>query len=377
MVIYLSYNDQPSGVYSSQVVDVVRFLSKTGTPARLVAFVSLRGYHKSRQKIKSELKNAIVLPMFPGVKNWKWNQIALVLLLWFMRPRTIMARGIFATVLARRSRMWTRYFRLVFDARGAYHAEFSEYRMIDDDAFIDKVKRLEQKAIRKSDGILAISNALIAYWKETYGFDTPEKVQVIPCTLAQSHEKPLMNDSDRTALRKQHGIDPNHTLLVYSGSAAGWQSFETLFDQLARLLQEQPHIRVLLMSPIESLAGTALEPFTDRVLLKWVAPDAVSDYLAMADYGILLRESAVTNRVASPTKFGEYLAAGLHVLISPEIGDYSQFTLQHQCGAVLSGDEFPELNPLNPQQRDEAHQLAMKHFVKAKHLPAYSLLLGH
>lgn len=377
MVIYLSFNDQPSGVYASQVVDVVRFLSKTGTPARLVAFVSLRGFGKSKQKIKSQLSNAIVLPMFPGVKNWKWNQLTLVLLLWFMRPRTIMARGIFAAVLARRSRMWTRYFRLVFDARGAYHAEFSEYRIIDNDGFIAGVKKLEQKAIRKSDGILAVSNALIDYWKETYDFDTPEKVEVIPCTLAQSHEKPLMKDSERTALRKQHGIDPNHTLLVYSGSAAGWQSFETLFEQLVRLLGEQAHIRLLLMTPLESLDGTALAPFADRVLLKWVSPEAVSDILPMADYGILLREKAVTNQVASPTKFGEYLAAGLHILISPEIGDYSQFTLDHQCGEVLSGEAFPELKPLSLQEREKAHQLALKHFVKMRYLPAYSLLLGH
>ena len=38
---------------------------------------------------------------------------------------------------------------------------------------------------------------------------------------------------------------------------------------------------------------------------KSVSSEDVSSYLAISDYGILLRKKAITNKVASPSKFAE------------------------------------------------------------------------
>lgn len=376
MVVYLTFNDAPSGVYRSQVIDVVNFLNQEGQRAKLVSVISLRGFSKNRRKIRSQCPGAIVLPMFPGVKNWKWNVFTLVFLFLFTRPKTVMSRGIFATWLARRMRNWLRYYRVVFDARGAYHAEFKEYRLIDDDRFVERTKKLEQKALRKSDAFLAVSNALVDYWKTSYSFDADNNVQVIPCTLAQNNEQPLMPGEKREKLRNELGIRDHEPLLVYAGSNAGWQSFESLFIWLARLMEAQPDLKLLLMTPLESLSDTVLAPFRDRVILKWVAPNEVMQYLSLADYGLLLRQETTTNRVASPTKFAEYLAAGLRVLISPELGDFSEFTLQNECGQVITADELPTLTPVSEDERAHAHRLALNHFTKSAHREKYSLLLS-
>ena len=41
MILYVTYNDQPSGVYWSQVTDVVAYMNNCGGPrVRLLAFVS-------------------------------------------------------------------------------------------------------------------------------------------------------------------------------------------------------------------------------------------------------------------------------------------------------------------------------------------------
>ena len=56
-MIYLTYNDLPSGIYYSQVTDVVNYLNsiQTKEKVRLVAFISIRGFFTNRKKIKDKL----------------------------------------------------------------------------------------------------------------------------------------------------------------------------------------------------------------------------------------------------------------------------------------------------------------------------------
>jgi len=77
--------------------------------------------------------------------------------------------------------------------------------------------------------------------------------------------------------------------------------------------------------------------------------------MSIADYGFLLRERSLANAVAAPTKFAEYLAAGLKVLISPGVGDYSDLVEKHALGHVI--DENRTDLPLAPTSLEERERL--------------------
>jgi glycosyltransferase involved in cell wall biosynthesis len=62
----------------------------------------------------------------------------------------------------------------------------------------------------------------------------------------------------------------------------------------------------------------------------------------MADFGMLFRKDEIVNRVASPTKFSEYALCGLPVLISDNIGDFSNFIKETGFGYVISNNEHIE-----------------------------------
>src|SRR6188472_2638327 len=97
MKMYLTFNDAFSGVYSSQVIDVVNYLNKeVESGVRLVAFISLRNFSTQRKQIKTEIPTALVLPMFPTLCLWKFNSITLWILLLFWRPSVIVCRSILA-----------------------------------------------------------------------------------------------------------------------------------------------------------------------------------------------------------------------------------------------------------------------------------------
>jgi hypothetical protein len=100
-MVFLTFYDLPGGVYSSQVIDVCRFYEDNfAIKVKLIAFISIRRYFNNRRKIKEGWRNSIVLPSFPGINNWKVNRHLLRFIMLFHSPDNVIARGVFATLLA-------------------------------------------------------------------------------------------------------------------------------------------------------------------------------------------------------------------------------------------------------------------------------------
>lgn len=126
-MIYLTYAEPPSGVYSSQVIDVIKYLNSVGGSVRLVAFISLHDFKKTREKIKSEMPDAIVMPMLPKADYWQLNIVTLFFICVFTGEYSIIARNVIATNMALilRKIKWLK--KVCFDGRGAIAAEWKEY----------------------------------------------------------------------------------------------------------------------------------------------------------------------------------------------------------------------------------------------------------
>jgi len=370
VIIYLTYNDQPSGVYWSQVTDVVAHLN-TLSPERvkLVALVSGRGFLGTRRKIKARSPSAWVIPMVPTMARWRKNVRLLVGVCLLLRPKAIIARGVMATWMALRLRDRKLVRRVCFDGRGAYAAEWEEYRIIDDDALIAQFRPLENEAVNASDFRIAVSNALVAHWRERYGYTGEEHV-VIPCTLG--------SDFTGIAARRLPPADAStdRVKLVYSGSAAGWQSFELLERLLVPLLKQDPRIDVLFLTRPDARVEALARAFPGRVSSSWITPAEVGAVLGAYDHGILLRGNSVTNRVSSPTKFAEYLAAGLPVIISGHIGDLTAITVRDGLGTVVREDgALPQLEHTGTVRKTQLADYAQRHFTKEAHNAEYARLL--
>ena len=368
MTFYLTFNDQPSGVYWSQVTDVVAYMNTLGKGrVRLVALVSLHDWWGSRRSIHARLPDAIVLPMVPRLHRWRMNRWWLWALCLLLRPQAIMARGVMATWMALRMRDKGVVKRVLFDGRGAYAAEWEEYRIVDDDAVIAQFAPLEQEAVQGADMRLAVSHALVAHWRARYGYAAQQHV-VIPCTLAREFEMevPVVPETPST----------DRVRLVYSGSSAGWQSFELLEQLFVPLLEQDQRVEVLFLTRgdarIKELAGR----FPGRVNMRWLDHSEVRQVLGQQDAGILLREDSVTNRVSSPTKYAEYLACGLPVMMSAHIGDFSDEVEAKQRGVICRpGEALPRLEPVSPAQRLRLRQHALAHYTKAAYRSNYLAIM--
>jgi hypothetical protein len=369
MLLYFTYHDQPSGVYWSQVTDVVAYLKSTGHPrVRLVALVSGRDFWRTHKAIRAHCPGAWVLPMVPTMLRWRMNVAWLFFVCLWSRPAGILCRGPFAASMALRMRKWGLTRKVGFDGRGAYAAEWREYRLLDNDSFIQQVPALEHQAVEQSDFRIAVSQALVRHWQKQYAYASEEHV-VVPCTLGLEHGTRASALSP--TWRAHQGISPHAVLLCYSGSTAGWQSFPALVGRLRIALGAQTQLHVLFLSKQHPAVSVLAAEYPGRVHCQWLPTHSVAAVLREVDFGILLREDTVTNRVASPTKFAEYLSAGAGVLISPELGDLSALVANEDLGLVVNEGDLPTLSPRTEVQRAHCEQYAQAHFTKEAHHTAY------
>lgn len=370
-VVYLTFNDAPSGIYNSQVIGVCKYWREhLDVQVQLLAFVSFRNFFEVRKAIRKMDSAAIVLPMFPGVQNWFRHTSRLRRKLNRLNPDVVVCRGPFAAFLALDAAPERK---VCFDARGAYEAELKEYNVVPHAKVISEIAQVEARVVKEAACRLAVSQELVNYWQERYGYNGSDHV-VVPCTLGGAIVS-LQPDEQRTAERLRRGYKPEDIVVVYSGSSAGWQSLELMEEYILPLMRAQPEVKLVLMLPPSANRSKVEAEFPQRVTRMWVKHQEVQQVLNACDYGWLVREASTTNKVASPVKYAEYLASGLHVIISPGLGDYSQTTADQNIGVVVDAPGKLALKPLLSEDRKRSHAYAKAHLTKENYLAQYKKLL--
>lgn len=374
MFFYLTYGDPPSGVYTSQVLDVVGYIRQnTKANIRLVAFISLHDFAANRNRIKKTEPTAIVVPMLPKAVFWRFNTLLLALFALFLRPESIIARNVIACNMALLLKRYKMTQKVCFDGRGAIAAEWKEYDVQVSKTWISEIDRLERNAVNSSDYRIAVTAQLVEYWKKNYQYASTQHL-IIPCTLNSRFTASPATADQVSTIRQQYGFSQEDIVLAYAGSTAGWQSFSTLHEILQPFLDRDHRHKVFFLSPPETNITELQQKFPGQIIQAWVSHEKVPETLSACDMGILIREQSITNRVASPTKFAEYLSAGLPVIISDNLGDYSDFTRKHDCGIIVK-NRLPEALPLNTSSnRIRMIELVIKHFTKEAFLPEYQKL---
>jgi hypothetical protein len=223
--------------------------------------------------------------------------------------------------------------KVCFDGRGAVAAEAKEYNIYPVE--VAKIMpQMEAKAILCSDYQICITGNLLRYWKDEYSFSGCN-YYIIPGTLNFNFLNLELKDSKREEDRKKNGYNREDILLIYAGSTEGWQSFQLLYDFLVAQFSNNSSVKMLFLSKEEKNIGRLLNEFPQRVKRLWLAPSEVKDIMLMGDYGLIVRENSVTNNVAFPTKFPEYLACGLSVISTRATAEVADFIERHNCGVLI------------------------------------------
>lgn len=362
-VVHLTYREGLSSVFPAQVVTPMAMLQKRGIDVILFVFAPLGQI--ARPRIGKRLIRRVrlvrggqglpiyVLPSPPARARGLWSD-AHVLALYLRRiakrfnePPILHCRNAWATGIALDAGSRGSDCPILYDCRGALEEEYLNY-WNDEEAGVgesfagpneaERIHAAEIRAARESDFVICVSDRMRSHVCRKSGIE-PAKVKVVPCCID-------MSEYDRARIRREHiraelGFGDKF-VVTYCGSMAPWQMPEMMVLVFRRLSQ--------LMSGTHFLGITTRPQTMKRVFSEnGVGPDEatflrvphaqVPAYLAAGDLGLLVREENIVNRVASPTKFAEYLAAGTPVAISEGIGDYTDLVRTEGIGFVVGSGQ--------------------------------------
>lgn len=132
----------------------------------------------------------------------------------------------------------------------------------------------------------------------------------------------------------------NKVRFVYSGSTVKYQMInETL--QLFKYyykIDKNAELLLLIRDDIEmvrqKIGGLALDP--DSIIITLASSfQELNDYLNTCDIAIMLREENLINFYSFPTKFAEYLAAGLPVISTKGVYDTYSIIIENNLGIII------------------------------------------
>jgi glycosyltransferase involved in cell wall biosynthesis len=292
----------------------------------------------------------------------------------FTGERKIIARNVLASNMALLLKPFLKL-KICFDGRGAIAAEWNEYDVVQIPGWKESISQWEKKSAINTDYRIAVSSELVNYWNLQYGYTQLNHV-IIPCTLNSGFKATPLNEGAIKKVRAEFGFADDDIVLAYAGSTAGWQSFDMLKSILENVLTENKKCKVLFLSQNDKNVEQLQKEFPSRIFQKFVKHNEVTAILTACDYGILIREQSVTNKVASPTKFAEYLSAGLAVLISENIGDYTQFVKRNNCGLVVNDNDPIPLHKNSIQERNRFITLVATHYTKEANKENYLKLIN-
>lgn len=329
----------------TRIVNEARVLKEMGVDVLILCLVPLRRWTQpaklrlARRNLEKDAGVKVVyLPLGPSVRGLfyaelAWNALAIFVAATIYRRRVLHCHGALATASAVILKTCGLTAVVIGDFHGAGTEELRYARGEALDTYWELRSRAAETLAARCDSCIVVSRAMAEYMAENVSRRFRD-AYVVPCATTV----PELRLDDRYQLRKRLGIEEKF-VFVYAGSVRKYQRIERMLELFKRCLNADGNFFLVVLSNQTEEFRREIERSgipEECFLLVSLRRDEVPSYLAAADCGLLLRDSSVVNRVASPTKFAEYLACGLPVLMEGCIGDYTELAEEMGVGRTLS-----------------------------------------
>lgn len=319
-IIYISYDGALDPLGQSQVVPYLRHLAAE-FPVTLISFEKVDPTMSQRQAMESAgirwrpLRYRRRPPLLSTAMDVLHGALVLRRELRDAGPALIHTRSYVSTEIVLRCPS-ARHVPLVFDIRGFWVDERLEGGLWRDGALARYARKRERHFYGRADAVVTLTHASTAA-VERWLAERTVPVRVIP-TCA---------DVDRFASTEQR-LDGAQ--LVWVGSIGTWYRFD-LAVRIASVSDTPLRVLTGQQQQARAMAGTHADiGFVDHARLQ--------EALHAGDVGLCLYRPGFSRLACAPTRFAEYLAAGMPVLVSPHIGDLDAIVEEEGVGLVLRAE---------------------------------------
>lgn len=198
------------------------------------------------------------------------------------------------------------------------------------------------RAINSVDGVFVVSDELGEYCKSYLSRNKKDKFKTykIRCGINEviSTEQKIQW---RNKIRKKWGIDEDTVVMVFSGYRMPWQNIDRIIELFKTYDRKIEKVFFVFFCNLDKAFQERIEMSfpKDNYAFKFLSFSEYFEYLCGCDIGFLIRDYNITNKVAFPNKFSDYLNAGLMVAINKSLPEPYRILKENNIDFIDLDDE--------------------------------------
>ena len=379
-VLYICPDGIMDDLGQTQVLSYIFGLNKKGYKFIIFSFErsDRRKEEFLRQKFILNEKNIkwYYLPFYPAkfhrILRLFFGVIKLIIINQRNRIDFIHIRSINAGIIYLFSGINKKY---LYDIR-SFAGQIGDYGLINKSSWlINILTKLEKKLIKNANGIVVLDKSGSDYIKENFTLK-------VPCEIIPTSTKTFNLDK----LKREKLFNKKVIKFVFLGGARFPYLPKKALEFIKLLIKNKIDSRIDIINQrhhkyIEEDIKEINFP-RDKIKIFPLKPSEIKNNLVNYDCGLVFIESGQWIKMSSPTKIGEYLAAGLHVLGLQGIEVLDRLSKETNSVDVLPRD-FESLpgnlnlaykilhNIKNPNRVEESIKIAQKYYDINKALKSY------
>jgi hypothetical protein len=192
------------------------------------------------------------------------------------------------------------------------------------------ISSIEKVVLKKAKMVFLVSERMKSHYEKKYHIDLSDKACVMPCFNETEIVKDAFND-----------LKYDHNNFLYVGSLLPWQCFEETAALYAEIEKKSKYSTKFCVFTHQKDEATQvlLRHDVKHYEVDCVSKEDLSDRIKDMKYGFVLRKESVVNRVATPTKFSNYLANGIIPIYSSALDSFTAFDRDNKLGIICDLDD--------------------------------------
>ncbi len=213
--------------------------------------------------------------------------------------------------------------RIILDFHGVVPEELKYSGMKIKAKYFEKI---ESEVCKLSDKIIFVTYSMKKYIKNKYKNEKfkSEIYPILPNNII------IEDVEDNVKLRKELKIENDDIVIIYSGNCQKWQNTDYMLNVISKC--DKYNYKFIILTGEEEVMTKKVRELglINKIIIKSVLPAELKKYYSIANYGFILRDDHILNRVACPTKLIEYMQYGIIPIVKcDKIGDFYEYEYEY------------------------------------------------
>jgi glycosyltransferase involved in cell wall biosynthesis len=225
-------------------------------------------------------------------------------------------------------------FKLIYDMRGDILDESKAQGASNN--YIYRLSKTHKRAIDSVDLIFSVSTK----YNNKYKYIFINKFNYYDGEIFKYNESSMIKKKNELGLYDKF-------VFVYTGNTHYYQYLDGTMNFFSQFLNKHPDSFLIIITEYDyTVFDTLFKKYKipdSSSLFKSLPQNQISELQQIADMGFLMREDLPLNHHSYPTKFAEYLASGVPVLMTPHIHSIAPVVIENNLGEVIENkDDYSE-----------------------------------